>query len=78
MGVTHSESSNWRSSGKLAGELEKFTGNLHLGTLAFDLGRERFPRLRAEGEAGSVGVLGVADRDGTARGRDFDAVTPVA
>ena len=41
-------------------------------------GRERFPCVQPQGEAGTIWVLGVADSDRTVGRRDFDAVTPVA
>ena len=46
--------------------------------LAFEIDREGLPCACAEGEAGTVGVFGVADGDGVVGGGDFDAVAAVA
>ena len=52
-----SESSNRKPGGKLNRELEAFTGNLHAVSAVLDVTDECGPRLRPDGEAGTVRIL---------------------
>ena len=55
--LSHSEPSNWKLAGKLARELEGFTGNLHAVSAVLDVMDECGPCLWPDGEAGTVRVL---------------------
>ena len=73
---SHRETSNWKSSGKLHWELDKFTGNLQLGCRLPDRRGERSPCVSGEREHGAAAVGGVADQHGPCCG-DFYAFPPL-
>ena len=76
--LSHSESSNWTSSGKLGWELDKFTGNLQRRRGLPDRRRERSPCVSCESEHRAVAVGGVADQHGLRRGHFYALPAVVA
>src|ERR1700678_3720306 len=73
------ESSNWKPSGRLAWELEGFTGNLHADAAGFQAVHEQLPHLEWEDQHRTIWVLGVPHRYDTRQvGGNFYAVAVLA